>query len=171
MAYCIAMVLMFLKVFLMVTMGILRLFSSIFIDGMWVVARALAVMTISTLRTYRHLHPITDQCVYGIIQFTIILCHYRYNHHISCNIHYVELPSWFMSHDVYNLFLKCTFFHHYGAHLCKHIIPKYYIISHMFTLKRKREKAYFFLKLKCFPHIYMGKKGWRSYSTNTMIHH
>jgi hypothetical protein len=47
MAYCIAMVLMFLKVFLMVTMGILRLFFSIFIDGMWVVARAPAVMTIS----------------------------------------------------------------------------------------------------------------------------
>jgi hypothetical protein len=47
MAYCIAIVLIFLKVFLMVTIGILRLFSSIFIDGMWVIARAPAVMTMS----------------------------------------------------------------------------------------------------------------------------
>ena len=47
MAYCIAMVLIFLKVFLMVAMGILSLCSRIFIDGMWVVARASAVMTIS----------------------------------------------------------------------------------------------------------------------------
>ena len=47
MAYCIAMVLIFLKVFLMVAMGILRLSSSIFIDGMWAVALAPAVMTIS----------------------------------------------------------------------------------------------------------------------------
>ena len=38
MAYCIAVVLMFLKVFLMVTIGILRFSSSIFIDGMWAVA-------------------------------------------------------------------------------------------------------------------------------------
>jgi hypothetical protein len=41
------MVLIFLEVFLMVTMGILRFSSSIFIDGMWAVARAPAVMTIS----------------------------------------------------------------------------------------------------------------------------
>ena len=34
MAYCIAMVLIFLKVFLMVAMGILRFFASFFIDGM-----------------------------------------------------------------------------------------------------------------------------------------
>ena len=47
MAYCIAIVLIFLKVFLMVTMGILNFSSSIFIDGMWAVARAPAVMTIS----------------------------------------------------------------------------------------------------------------------------
>ena len=47
MAYCIAMVLIFLKVFLMVTMGILKLVSSAFIDGMWAVALAPAVMTIS----------------------------------------------------------------------------------------------------------------------------
>src|ERR1700737_297627 len=47
MAYCIAMVLIFVKVFLMVTMGILRFSSSIFIDGIWAVARAPAVMTIS----------------------------------------------------------------------------------------------------------------------------
>ena len=47
MAYCIAIVLMFLKVFLMVTMGILRFSFSIFIDGMWAVARAPAVRTIS----------------------------------------------------------------------------------------------------------------------------
>jgi hypothetical protein len=47
MAYCIAILLIFLKVFLMVTIGILRLFSSIFIDGMWVIARAPAVMTMS----------------------------------------------------------------------------------------------------------------------------
>ena len=38
MAYCIAMVLIFFKVFLMVTMGILKLVSSTFIDGMWAVA-------------------------------------------------------------------------------------------------------------------------------------
>ena len=47
MAYCIAIVLIFFKVFLMVTMGILRFSSSIFIDGMWAVAQAPAVMTIS----------------------------------------------------------------------------------------------------------------------------
>ena len=47
MAYCIAILLIFLKVFLMVTIGILRLFSSIFIDGMWVIAQAPAVMTMS----------------------------------------------------------------------------------------------------------------------------
>ena len=47
MAYCIAIVLIFLKVFLMAVMGILRLSSNIFIDEMWAVARALAVMTIS----------------------------------------------------------------------------------------------------------------------------
>ena len=47
MAYCIAMVLIFLKVFFMVTMGILKLVSSAFIDGMWVVALAPVVMTIS----------------------------------------------------------------------------------------------------------------------------
>ena len=47
MAYCIAMVLIFLKVFLMVTMGILKLVSSAFIDGMWVVALAPTVMIIS----------------------------------------------------------------------------------------------------------------------------
>ncbi len=46
MAYCIAMVLIFLKVFLMEVMGILRLSSSFVIDGMWVVALAPAVMTI-----------------------------------------------------------------------------------------------------------------------------
>jgi hypothetical protein len=49
MAFCIAMVLIFLKVFLMVTMGILKLVSSAFIDGMWAVAMATAVMTISGL--------------------------------------------------------------------------------------------------------------------------
>jgi hypothetical protein len=47
MAYCIAMVLIFLKVFLIVVMGILKLASNIFIDGVWVVALAPAVMTIS----------------------------------------------------------------------------------------------------------------------------
>jgi len=47
MAYCIAMVLIFSKVFFMVTMNILKLVSSAFIDGMWAVALALAVMTIS----------------------------------------------------------------------------------------------------------------------------
>jgi hypothetical protein len=41
------MVLIFRKVFLMVAIGILRVSSSIFIDGMWVVALAPAVMTIS----------------------------------------------------------------------------------------------------------------------------
>jgi hypothetical protein len=46
-AYCIAMVLIFLKVFLMVAIGILKLVSSAFIDGMWAVALAPAVMTIS----------------------------------------------------------------------------------------------------------------------------
>ena len=47
MAYCIAMVLIFLKVFLMVAIGILRVSSSVFIDGMWAVAQAPAVITIS----------------------------------------------------------------------------------------------------------------------------
>ena len=47
MAYCIAMEVIFLKVFLMRVMGILRLSSSIFIDGVWAVALAPAVMTIS----------------------------------------------------------------------------------------------------------------------------
>ena len=46
MAYFIAIVLMFLKVFLMVGMGILNLFSSAFIDGMCVVALAPAVIII-----------------------------------------------------------------------------------------------------------------------------
>ena len=46
MAYCMAIVLMFLKVFLMVGIGILNLSSSSFIDGMCVVALAPAVMTI-----------------------------------------------------------------------------------------------------------------------------
>ena len=44
MAYFIAMVLMFLKVFLMVGIGILNLFSSDFIDGICVVALAPEVM-------------------------------------------------------------------------------------------------------------------------------
>ena len=47
MAYCIAIVLMFLKVFLMVPMGILRFSSSLFIDGMWAIARAPTVRKIS----------------------------------------------------------------------------------------------------------------------------
>ena len=47
MAYCIAMVLIFLKVFLMVAIGILKLVSSAFIDGMWAVALAPVVMTMS----------------------------------------------------------------------------------------------------------------------------
>ena len=46
MAYCIAMVLIFLKVFLMVAMGILKLVSNAFMDGVWAVALAPAVMTI-----------------------------------------------------------------------------------------------------------------------------
>ena len=46
MAYCIAIVLMFLEVFLMVTIGILKLVSSDFIDGMCAVALAPALMTI-----------------------------------------------------------------------------------------------------------------------------
>jgi hypothetical protein len=46
MAYFIAIVLMFLKVFLMVGIGILNLFSSAFIDGMCVVALAPAVIVI-----------------------------------------------------------------------------------------------------------------------------
>ena len=45
MAYCMAMVFIFLKVFLMVGMGILKLSSSSFIDGMCVVALAPALMT------------------------------------------------------------------------------------------------------------------------------
>ena len=47
MAYCVAMVLIFLKVFLMVVIGILSASSSIFMEGMWAVALAPAVMTIS----------------------------------------------------------------------------------------------------------------------------
>ena len=46
MAYFIAIVLMFLKVFLMVGIGILNLLSSDFIDGMCVVALAPAVIII-----------------------------------------------------------------------------------------------------------------------------
>ena len=46
MAYFIAIVLMFLKVFLMVVMGILNLFSSDFIEGICVVALAPAVIII-----------------------------------------------------------------------------------------------------------------------------
>ena len=46
MAYFIAIVLMFLKVFLMVGKGILNLFSSDFIDGMCVVVVAPAVIMI-----------------------------------------------------------------------------------------------------------------------------
>jgi hypothetical protein len=46
MVYFIVIVLMFLKVFLMVGMGILNLFSSAFIDGMCVVALAHAVIII-----------------------------------------------------------------------------------------------------------------------------
>ena len=43
MAYFIVIVLLFLKVFLMVGMGILNLFLSAFIDGMCVVALAIAM--------------------------------------------------------------------------------------------------------------------------------
>ena len=46
MACCMAMVLMFLKVFLIGSMGILKVSASIFIDGINVVARAPAVRTI-----------------------------------------------------------------------------------------------------------------------------
>ena len=46
MAYCMAIVFMFLKVFLMVVIGILKLSTSSFIDGMCVVALAPTVMTI-----------------------------------------------------------------------------------------------------------------------------
>ncbi|KAG0594393.1 hypothetical protein M758_UG073600 [Ceratodon purpureus] len=49
MAYCMAMVFMFLKVFLMVSHGILKLSASSFIEGMCVVALAPAVMTIRGL--------------------------------------------------------------------------------------------------------------------------
>jgi hypothetical protein len=47
MAYCMAMVLMFLKVFLMAGIGSLNLSSSIFIDGVCVVALAPVVITMS----------------------------------------------------------------------------------------------------------------------------
>ena len=47
MAYCMAMVLMFLKVFRMDGIGSLNLSSSIFIDGMCVAALAHAVITMS----------------------------------------------------------------------------------------------------------------------------
>jgi hypothetical protein len=47
MAYCIAMVLMFLKVFRMDVIGILNLSSNSFIDGMCVAALAPVVITIS----------------------------------------------------------------------------------------------------------------------------
>jgi len=46
MAYCIAMVFMFLKVFQMVGIGILNLSVNNFIDGMCAAALALAVITI-----------------------------------------------------------------------------------------------------------------------------
>ena len=47
MAYCMAMVLMFLKVFRMDGMGSLNLSSSSFVDGMCVAALAPAVITMS----------------------------------------------------------------------------------------------------------------------------
>ena len=47
MAYCIAMVLMFLKVFRMVGIGSLNLSSNSFIDGMCVAALAPAIITMS----------------------------------------------------------------------------------------------------------------------------
>jgi hypothetical protein len=47
MAYCMAMVLMFLKVFRMDGIGSLNLSSSSFIDGMSVATLALAVITMS----------------------------------------------------------------------------------------------------------------------------
>ena len=47
MAYCMAIVFMFLKVCLMDAIGILNLSSSIFIDGMCVAALAPAVITMS----------------------------------------------------------------------------------------------------------------------------
>ena len=49
MAYCVAMVLMLLKVFLMISICILKLVSSNFIDGMCVVALAPTVITIRGL--------------------------------------------------------------------------------------------------------------------------
>ena len=47
MAYCMAIVLIFLKVFRMDGIGSLNLSSSSFIEGMWVAALAPAVMTMS----------------------------------------------------------------------------------------------------------------------------
>jgi len=46
---------------------------------------------------------------------------------------------------------ECT----YVSALFQNII----LYLHMYTLKRKRDKTYFFLKLKCFPYINIGKKG------------
>jgi hypothetical protein len=60
MAYFIAIVLMFLKVFLMVGIGILNLFSSDFIDGMCVVALAPAVIIMQ-----RFVYVILAQMVVG----------------------------------------------------------------------------------------------------------
>ena len=78
MAYYIAIVLMFLKVFLTVGVGILKLVSSDFIDGMCVMAMAPAVMTMRR-STFHHLVAIL--AIYGpyllfLLQvFLVRICH------------------------------------------------------------------------------------------------
>jgi hypothetical protein len=79
MAYFIAIVLMFLKVFLMVGIGILKLFLSDFIDGMCVVAMAPAVMIIrgSTFHPLAAILAISGLYLFFLLRvFMIRIYHY-----------------------------------------------------------------------------------------------
>jgi hypothetical protein len=75
-----AIVLMFLKVFLMVGMGILNLFSSAFIDGMCVVALAPAMIIIrgSTLHPLAAILSINGLYFYFLLRVFLVRI-YRYN--------------------------------------------------------------------------------------------
>ncbi|KAG0597390.1 hypothetical protein M758_UG334300 [Ceratodon purpureus] len=78
MAYCMAIVFMFLKVFLMVGKGILKLSTSSFIDGMCVVALAPAVMTIggSTFHPLAVILAINGLYLWFYLQmFLVRICH------------------------------------------------------------------------------------------------
>jgi hypothetical protein len=80
MAYFIAIILMFLKVFLMVGIGILNLFSSDFIDGMCEVALAHAVIMIrgSTFHPLAAILSINDLvfAIFLLLLFLVKIYHY-----------------------------------------------------------------------------------------------